>query len=54
MTAEQAVPKLELSEALPPGIENYQYLQEIWEQDYMSSFKYFLRCRNNKDTVPTL
>ena len=54
MTAEQAVAKLELSEALPPGIEKYQNLQEIWKQEYMSSSKYFLRWRNNKDNVPTL
>ena len=54
MTAEQAVAKMELSEALPSGIEKYEYLQEIWEQEYMSSFNYFLRWRKNKDGVPTL
>ena len=54
MTAEQAVAKTELSEALPSGIEKYDYLQEIWEQEYMSSFKYFLRWPKNKDDVPIL
>ena len=54
MTTEQAVVKLKLSKPPPTGIENYQYLQQIWKQDQMSSFKDFLRWYNNKDVVPTL
>ena len=54
LTTEQAVVKLKLSKPPPTGIENYQYLQQIWKQEQMSSFKDFLRWYNNKDVVPTL
>ena len=32
LTTEQAVIKLKLSKPAPIGIENYQYLQQIWQQ----------------------
>ena len=54
LTTEQAVVKLRLSKPPPTGIENYQYLQQIWKQEQMSSFKDFLRWCNNEDVVPTL
>ena len=54
LTTEQAVVKLKLSKPPPTGIENYQYQQQIWKQEQMSSFKDFLRWYNNKDVVPTL
>ena len=54
LTTEQAVVKLKLSKPPPTGIENYQYLQQIWKQEQMSSFKDFLRWYNNKYVVPTL
>ena len=54
LTTEQAVVKLKLSRPPPIGIENYQYLQQIWKQEQMSSFKDFLRWYNNKDVVPVL
>ena len=54
LTTERAVVKLKLSKPPPTGIENYQYLQLIWKQEKMSSFKDFLRWYNNKDVVPTL
>ena len=54
LTTEQAVVKLKLSKPGPIGIENYQYLLQIWKQEEMSSFKDFLRWYNNKDVVPTL
>ena len=54
LTTEQDVVKLNLSKPPPPGIENYQYLQQIWKHEQMSSFKDFLRWSNNKDVVPTL
>ena len=54
LTTEQAVVKLKLSKPHPIGIENYQYLQQIWKQEKMSSFKDFLRWYNNRDVVPTL
>ena len=43
LTTEQAVIKLKLSNPPPTGIENYQYLQQIWKQEEMRSFMDFLR-----------
>ena len=43
LTTEQAVVKLKLSKPPPAGIESYQYLQQIWKQEQMSSSKDFLR-----------
>ena len=54
LTTEQAVIKLKRSKPPPTGIENYHYLQQIWKQEQMSSFKDFLRWYNNKDVGPTL
>ena len=54
LTTEQAVAKLKLSKPPPTGIENYQYLQQIWKQEHMRSFKDFLRWYNKKYVVPTL
>ena len=54
LTTEQAIVKLKLSKPPPTGIENYQYPQQVWKQEQMSSFKDFLRWYNNKDVVPTL
>ena len=54
LSTEQAVVKLKLSKPPPTGIENYQYLQQIWKQEQMSSLKDFLRWYKNKDVVPNL
>ena len=54
LTTKEAVVKLKLSKPPPTGIENYQYLQQIWKQEQMSSFKDFLRWYNNEVFVPTL
>ena len=54
LTTEQAVVKLKLSKPHPIGIENYQYVRQIWKQEQMSSFKDFLRWYNNRDVVPTI
>ena len=53
LTTEQAIIKLKLSKPTPTGIEIYQYLQQIWKQKQMSSFKDFLRWCNKRDVVPT-
>ena len=54
VTTKQAVVNLKLSKPPPTGIENYQYLQQIWKQEKMTSFKDFLRWYNNEDVVPTV
>ena len=54
LTTEQAVIKLISWKPPPSGIDNYQYLQQIWKQEQMSSFKDFMRCYDNEGVVPTL
>ena len=54
LITEQDVIKLKLLKPPLTGIENYHYLQQIWKQHQMSSFKDFLRWYNNKDLLPTL
>ena len=54
LTTEQAAVKLGLSKPPPTMIENNQYLEQIWKQEQMRSFKDFLRWYNNKDVVPAL
>ena len=54
LTTEKAVIKLKLSRPPPTGIENYQYLQQTWKQEKVSSFIGFVRQYNKKDVVPTL
>ena len=41
MTTEQAVVKLKISMRPPTGAEKYQYLQQKWKQQQMSSFIFF-------------
>ena len=54
LTTERAVVKIKLSKPPVTGIENYQFLQQRWKQEQMTSFKDFLRWSNNNDVVPTL
>ena len=54
LTTEQAVVKLKLSKPPPTGIESYQYVQQIWKQEQMSSIIDLLRWYNKKDIVPNL
>ena len=54
LTTEHAVVKIKQSKPPPFGIENYQYLQQIWKLEQKSSFKDFLRWYNKKDVVPNL
>ena len=46
--------KLGLKTKPTTGLENYNYLKSIWEQEKMTIFRDFLRWYNNKDVVPTL
>ena len=54
LTTEQAVSKLRMDRKPPTGDENYSYLQGIWVNEGMKSFKEFLMWYNYKDVVPTL
>ena len=53
LSTEQTVIILKLPKPRPRVIENYQYLQQIWKQEQISSFKDFLLWYN-KDVVRTL
>ena len=50
----EALKKLRVSSIHPTGQENYPYLQQLWKNHDMQSFKDFLRWYNNKEVVPTL
>ena len=54
LTTEQAVVKLKLSKPPPTGIENHQYLQQIWKHEQMISFKNLLLWYKNKVVVLAL
>ena len=54
LSSRQAVVNLKLSKPSPIGIESYQYLQQLWKQEQMGSFKDILDCYNNKVFVPIL
>ena len=54
LTTESLLVKMRLSEKPPTGAENYPYLQKVWEQEKLQSFKELLSWYNYKDDVPTL
>ena len=54
ITEEQGLKKLDLKTKPPTGLENYNYLKSIWEQEKTTTFRNFLRWYNNKDIDPTL
>ena len=54
LTTEQAVVKLKRPKPPLTGVENYHYLQQIWNREQMNSFNDFLRWYNKKEVVPTL
>ena len=54
LTTEKPDVNLKLLKPPPTGIGNCQYLQQIWKQERMSSFKDFLQWYNNEDVVATL
>ena len=39
MSKDSALIKLKLPEILPIGTEKYQYLEEVWENEKMQTFK---------------
>ena len=54
LTTEQSVIKLKRSKPPPTGSEKYLYLQQIWKQQQMNSFKDFSQWYNNQVVLPTL
>ena len=51
MATEQAVLKLNISKRQPTGVENYQYLQQIWKQEQMGSLEGNILRRYSKEVV---
>ena len=45
---------MRLPEKSANGTENHSYLQKMWKQEKVQSFKEFLHWHNNNDVVPTL
>ena len=54
LSQQEALIKLRLKEVPPSGVDNYNYLKVIWEEEQMSTFRDFVKWYNNKDVVPTL
>ena len=54
LTTEQAVAKLRMVRIPPTGVENYSYLQIVWDNNNMQFSSVFLKWYNNEDIVPTL
>ena len=54
LSQQEALKKLRLKVAPPLGVDNYNYLKSVWEQEQMTTFQDFVRWYNNKDVVPTL
>ena len=54
LSQQEALKNLRLKEFPPSGVDNYNYLKVIWEEEQMSTFRDFVKWHNNKDVVPTL
>ena len=50
----EALKKFRLKEVPPSGVDNYNYLKVIWEEEQMSTFRDFVKWCINKDVVTTL
>ena len=54
LTTKHSVAKLRMDRIPPTGVENYSYLQSVWESNNMQNFSIFLKWYYNEDVVPTL
>ena len=54
LSQQEALKKLRLKVVPPSGVDNYNYLKSVCEQEQMTTFQDFVRWYNNKDVVPTL
>ena len=51
---QESIKKLRLKNIPPSGIDNYNYLKVVWEQEQMATFRDFVKWYNNKVVIPTL
>ena len=54
LSQQEALKKLRLKVVPPSGVDIYNYVESVWEQEQMTTFQDFVRWYNNKDVVPTL
>ena len=54
LSQQEVLKKLRLKVVPPSGVDNYNYLESLWEQEQMTTFRDFVSWYNNKDVVPTL
>ena len=53
VSQQEASKKIRLKVVPPSGVDNYNYLESVWEEERMTTFQDFVRWYN-KDVVPTL
>ena len=51
---QESLKKLRLKNVPSSGIDNYNYLKVVWEQEKMATFRDFVKWYNNEDVVPTM
>ncbi|XP_075263345.1 uncharacterized protein LOC142354893, partial [Convolutriloba macropyga] len=44
LSQQEALKRLRLKEVPPSGVDNYNYLKVIWEEEQMSTFRDFVKC----------
>ena len=54
LSLQESLKKLRLKDGPPSGVDNYNYVKVIQEEEQMSTFRDFFKWYNNKDVVPTL
>ena len=54
LSQQEALKKLRLKVVPLSGVDNYNYLKVIWEEEQKSTFRDFVEWYNNKGVVPTL
>ena len=50
----ESLKKLRLKNVPPSGMDNFNYLKGVWEQEQMATFRDFVKWYNNMDVVSTL
>ena len=51
LSTEQAIFKLRMDNVSPTGVENYLYLQTVWESEQVQFFADFLKWYNKNDVI---
>ena len=54
VSQQEALKKNRSKVVSPSAVDNYNYLESVWEQEQMTTFQDFVRWYNNKYVIPTL